>query len=173
MAELFTNFSISEIILCVIGIVVAIKWTINIKNTFKQEIDKFIKAKEDKDHLYAELKRRSNIQDRIEESVDKMIETIKMIDERINKNTEKLNDVYTVSEQMKNSMKNLTEADKVIIKAHISEKRKQALQDGYITQYDLEICEKMLECYQASNGNQKYINKFMEELRALPDKKKE
>lgn len=172
MTDLFKNFSLTEIILCVIGILVVIDWIIKFKNSVKAEFDKSLQEKEHDNYVNTEFKRRSEIQDGIAESVSEIKDSIKAINNRIDINTDRLGNVCNSTERLEDNIALLTDNNKVVIKAHISEAHTKAMKEGYITQYDLEICERMYENYCRNHGEQLFIKNFMEDLRKLPNEKK-
>lgn len=169
MMDLFNNFSFSEIAICVLGILLLIEWGIKFKNSVGGEFNKKVDQKVKDDHFQDEFKKRTTIQDEIKKSVSTITEAVNTINNRIDRNTEKLEKVCYTVDRLEKDIANLSEADHTIIKAHISDKHKTCMKANNISEFDLEICERMYGCYCQNNSNkQPFMEKLMNDLRKLP-----
>lgn len=151
MKELFTTYTVDEIVIFIILLAFAIKELITFidwaKERFKKQVDTAVEEENSETELLSKIN-----------SVDGKM---KDIADAINKNEE------TIGE-MKKTINLLVESDKDDIKAWITEKHHYFVYElGYIDDYNLDCMEKRFKHYQDEKGNS-FAGDLMDEVRKLP-----
>ena len=150
-ASVLKDFPISEILLCVIGVLVLIKWIIEYFDWGH---------KRTKDKYDQEAKRNKDIED-INEKLNQNSEDIKMLIEMQKQQNEKI-------EQQNLRIELLIDSDKDDIKAFITEKYHYFVEvKGWIDDYSLDCLERRFQHYKDENGNS-FVADLMSEIKRLP-----
>lgn len=150
-ASVLKDFPISEILLCIVGVLVLIKWII-------EYFDWGHKRTKDKYDQEAEHKK--NIED-INEKLNQNSEDIKMLIEMQKQQNEKI-------EQQNLRIELLIDSDKDDIKAFITEKYHYFVEvKGWIDDYSLDCLERRFQHYKDENGNS-FVADLMSEIKRLP-----
>lgn len=152
MEELFSQFSLSEIFLCIILLAVAIKGVIEFIDWCKKRIKQWYKKDTETETLQDDVDRRFHEEDArikaLEEQQAKTIEILEKMDEKVDL---------------------LISSDKDDIKSYLTTMHHQyCYHQGWIDTYNLECCERRYEHYKDEGGNS-FIANFMEDLRELPN----
>ena len=139
-ASVLKDFPISEILLCIVGVLVLIKWIIEYFDWGH---------KRTKDKYDQEAERKKNIED------------IKMLIEMQKQQNEKI-------EQQNLRIELLIDSDKDDIKAFITEKYHYFVEvKGWIDDYSLDCLERRFQHYKDENGNS-FVADLMSEIKRLP-----
>ena len=150
-ASVLKDFPISEILLCIIGVLVLVKWIIEYFDWGH---------KRTKDKYDQEAERKKNIED-INEKLNQNSEDIKMLIEMQKQQNEKI-------EQQNLRIELLIDSDKDDIKAFITEKYHYFVEvRGWIDDYSLDCLEKRFQHYRDENGNS-FVADLMSEIKRLP-----
>ena len=150
-ASVLKDFPISEILLCIIGVLVLVKWIIEYFDWGH---------KRTKDKYDQEAKRNKDIQD-INEKLNQNSEDIKMLIEMQKQQNEKI-------EQQNLRIELLIDSDKDDIKAFITEKYHYFVEvRGWIDDYSLDCLERRFQHYKDENGNS-FVADLMSEIKRLP-----
>ena len=150
-ASVLKDFPISEILLCIIGVLVLIKWIIEYFDWGH---------KRTKDKYDQEAKRNKDIED-INEKLNQNSEDIKMLIEMQKQQNEKI-------EQQNLRIELLIDSDKDDIKAFITEKYHYFVEvKGWIDDYSLDCLERRFQHYKDENGNS-FVADLMSEIKRLP-----
>lgn len=150
-ASVLKDFPISEILLCVIGVLVLIKWIIEYFDWGH---------KRTKDKYDQEAKQSKDIKD-INEKLNQNSEDIKMLIEMQKQQNEKI-------EQQNLRIGLLIDSDKDDIKAFITEKYHYFVEvRGWIDDYSLDCLERRFQHYKDENGNS-FVADLMSEIKRLP-----
>ena len=150
-ASVLKDFPISEILLCIIGVLVLIKWIIEYFDWGH---------KRTKDKYDQEAKRNKDIED-INEKLNQNSEDIKMLIEMQKQQNEKI-------EQQNLRIELLIDSDKDDIKAFITEKYHYFVEvRGWIDDYSLDCLERRFQHYKDENGNS-FVADLMSEIKRLP-----
>lgn len=150
-ASVLKDFPISEILLCIVGVLVLIKWIIEYFDWgHKRTTDKYDQ----------EAERKKNIED-INEKLNQNSEDIKMLIEMQKQQNEKI-------EQQNLRIELLIDSDKDDIKAFITEKYHYFVEvKGWIDDYSLDCLERRFQHYKDENGNS-FVADLMSEIKRLP-----
>lgn len=140
---LLATYSIKEIIISMIMLIVAMKGSFDFFDWIK------LKYKEKFDKDYQQKISEASYED-MEKKIDVLTETI---------NT-RLNNI-------ENSIKRLTDSDMHDIKGWIVEKHHSLTMQGWVDDFTMDTIEKRYSDYKAEGGNS-YIKGLMEEIRSLP-----
>ena len=150
-ASVLKDFPISEILLCIIGVLVLIKWIIEYFDWGH---------KRTKDKYDQEAKQSKDIKD-INEKLNQNSEDIKMLIEMQKQQNEKI-------EQQNLRIGLLIDSDKDDIKAFITEKYHYFVEvRGWIDDYSLDCLERRFQHYKDENGNS-FVADLMSEIKRLP-----
>ena len=150
-ASVLKDFPISEILLCIVGVLVLIKWIIEYFDWGH---------KRTKDKYDQESERKKNIED-INEKLNQNSEDIKMLIEMQKQQNEKI-------EQQNLRIELLIDSDKDDIKAFITEKYHYFVEvKGWIDDYSLDCLERRFQHYKDENGNS-FVADLMSEIKRLP-----
>lgn len=150
-ASVLKDFPISEILLCIIGVLVLIKWIIEYFDWGH---------KRTKDKYDQEAKQKTDIED-INEKLNQNSEDIKMLIEMQKQQNEKI-------EQQNLRIGLLIDSDKDDIKAFITEKYHYFVEvRGWIDDYSLDCLERRFQHYKDENGNS-FVADLMSEIKRLP-----
>ena len=150
-ASVLKDFPISEILLCIIGVLVLIKWIIEYFDWGH---------KRTKDKYDQEAERKKNIED-INKKLNQNSEDIKMLIEMQKQQNEKI-------EQQNLRIELLIDSDKDDIKAFITEKYHYFVEvRGWIDDYSLDCLERRFQHYKDENGNS-FVADLMSEIKRLP-----
>lgn len=150
-ASVLKDFPISEILLCIVGVLVLVKWIIEYFDWGH---------KKTKDKYDQEAERKKNIED-INEKLNQNSEDIKMLIEMQKQQNEKI-------EQQNLRIELLIDSDKDDIKAFITEKYHYFVEvKGWIDDYSLDCLEKRFQHYKDENGNS-FVADLMSEIKRLP-----
>lgn len=143
-ASVLKDFPISEILLCIIGALILVKWIIEYFDWgHKRTKDKYDQeAGHEKD--------------------------IKDINERLNQNSEDIKMLIEMQKQQNKRIELLIDSDKDDIKAFITKEYHYFVERvGWIDDYSLDCLEKRFLHYQDENGNS-FAEDLMSEIRRLP-----
>ena len=150
-ASVLKDFPISEILLCIVGVLVLIKWIIEYFDWGH---------KRTKDKYDQEAERKKDIED-INEKLNQNSEDIKMLIEMQKQQNEKI-------EQQNLRIELLIDSDKDDIKAFITEKYHYFVEvRGWIDDYSLDCLERRFQHYKDENGNS-FVADLMSEIKRLP-----
>lgn len=150
-ASVLKDFPISEILLCIVGVLVLIKWIVEYFDWGH---------KRTKDKYDQEAERKKNIED-INEKLNQNSEDIKMLIEMQKQQNEKI-------EQQNLRIELLIDSDKDDIKAFITEKYHYFVEvKGWIDDYSLDCLERRFQHYKDENGNS-FVADLMSEIKRLP-----
>ena len=150
-ASVLKDFPISEILLCIVGVLVLIKWIIEYFDWGH---------KRTKDKYDQEAKQKTDIED-INEKLNQNSEDIKMLIEMQKQQNEKI-------EQQNLRIELLIDSDKDDIKAFITEKYHYFVEvRGWIDDYSLDCLERRFQHYKDENGNS-FVADLMSEIKRLP-----
>ena len=150
-ASVLKDFPISEILLCIVGVLVLVKWIIEYFDWGH---------KRTKDKYDQEVERKKNIED-INEKLNQNSEDIKMLIEMQKQQNEKI-------EQQNLRIELLIDSDKDDIKAFITEKYHYFVEvKGWIDDYSLDCLERRFQHYKDENGNS-FVADLMSEIKRLP-----
>ena len=150
-ASVLKDFPISEILLCIVGVLVLVKWIIEYFDWGH---------KRTKDKYDQETERKKNIED-INEKLNQNSEDIKMLIEMQKQQNEKI-------EQQNLRIELLIDSDKDDIKAFITEKYHYFVEvKGWIDDYSLDCLERRFQHYKDENGNS-FVADLMSEIKRLP-----
>ena len=150
-ASVLKDFPISEILLCIVGVLVLVKWIIEYFDWGH---------KRTKDKYDQEAERKKNIED-INEKLNQNSEDIKMLIKMQKQQNEKI-------EQQNLRIELLINSDKDDIKAFITEKYHYFVEvRGWIDDYSLDCLEKRFQHYRDENGNS-FVADLMSEIKRLP-----
>ena len=150
-ASVLKDFPISEILLCIVGVLVLIKWIIEYFDWGH---------KRTKDKYDQEAKQKTDIED-INEKLNQNSENIKMLIEMQKQQNEKI-------EQQNLRIELLIDSDKDDIKAFITEKYHYFVEvRGWIDDYSLDCLERRFQHYKDENGNS-FVADLMSEIKRLP-----
>lgn len=150
-ASVLKDFPISEILLCIVGVLVLVKWIIEYFDWGH---------KKTKDKYDQEAERKKNIED-INEKLNQNSEDIKMLIEMQKQQNEKI-------EQQNLRIELLIDSDKDDIKAFITEKYHYFVEvKGWIDDYSLDCLERRFQHYKDENGNS-FVADLMSEIKRLP-----
>ena len=143
-ASVLKDFPISEILLCIIGVLILVKWIIEYFDWgHKRTKDKYDQEAEDK----------KNIED---------------INERLNQNSEDIKILIEMQKQQNKRIELLIDSDKDDIKAFITKEYHYFVERiGWIDDYSLDCLEKRFLHYQDEDGNS-FAEDLMSEIRRLP-----
>ena len=148
ITELLTTWSLSQVIIFIIALVLAIKELIGIIDFFKEKNNKFFVSKKEKEEL----------KDLVLETNNKLEDIIAHFDEAIKKHSD--------------TLQILIDSDKDDIKGYIVERYHHFMEQGYIDDFSMDVLEKRFAHYVAEGGNS-FIERIMNELRSLPNKPNE
>ena len=150
-ASVLKDFPISEILLCIVGVLVLVKWIIEYFDWGH---------KRTKDKYDQEAERKKNIED-INEKLNQNSEDIKMLIKMQKQQNEKI-------EQQNLRIELLIDSDKDDIKAFITEKYHYFVEvKGWIDDYSLDCLERRFQHYKDENGNS-FVADLMSEIKRLP-----
>ena len=150
-ASVLKDFPISEILLCIVGVLVLVKWIIEYFDWGH---------KRTKDKYDQEAERKKNIED-INEKLNQNSEDIKMLIEMQKQQNEKI-------EQQNLRIELLIDSDKDDIKSFITEKYHYFVEvKGWIDDYSLDCLERRFQHYKDENGNS-FVADLMSEIKRLP-----
>lgn len=147
MKDILANYSLSEIVVFVVLLMIAVKELISIVDWFKERArkvyDKDYNAKEEQERLENEI-----------EDLSKLYDEKKNIDDTF----DKINSLIEM----------LIESDKESIKAYITEKHHYfCYEREWIDDYSMECLEKRFAVYEKEHGNS-FVKGLMNEIRSLP-----
>ena len=175
MLELLTTYEISDILIFIVILALAIKEFINFIDWAKKKIDSFkqeeildqkeqdkidgydakLKANSDK-ILFLET-RMSNFEKRLENAEREFEAFLKQQNEINNSHLQTLVKKVNI----------LLDSDKEDIKAYVTEKHHYYLHRGWVDDFTLECIEKRFQCYQEEDGNS-FVGNLVNDLRKLP-----
>lgn len=155
MKDLLANYSVSEIIVFIVLLTLAVKELITltdwIKNRLNNGFDKGYQAREEREEIREDIEELNN-------SYNKKEETDSSAFNKINEKFEKMDKLIDM----------LVESDKENIKAYITEKHHYFVYEKkWIDDYSLECLEKRFAIYEKEHGNS-FVGGLMDEIRALP-----
>lgn len=151
MVELLSMYSVSEIMIFIIVLGLAIKELFTFIDWVRDRIKKYFNKEVDSKEILQKLEQKNKEQD-------------ERIDQILSFQTEISNQVTTILKQVQN----LTVSDRDAIKAYITKEHHQfCYENGWIDDYSLDCLEKRFSRYKDEGGNS-FVESLMEELRALP-----
>lgn len=143
-ASVLKDFPISEILLCIVGVLVLVKWIVD----YFDWGHKRTKEKYDEESSHAK-----NIDD---------------INKRLDQNSEDIKQLIEMQKQTNENVQLLLESDKDDIKSFITEKFHYFVeQRGWIDDYSLDCLERRYKHYKEEKGNS-FVADLMFEIRRLP-----
>lgn len=143
-ASVLKDFPISEILLCIVGVLILIKWGVEYFDWGH---------KRTKDKYDQETEHKKDIED---------------INERLNQNSEDIKMLIEMQKQQNKRIELLIDSDKDDIKAFITKEYHYFVERvGWIDDYSLDCLEKRFLHYQDENGNS-FAEDLMSEIRRLP-----
>ena len=154
MEELFTNYSMSEIVIFMVVLAFAVKELVTFIDWGRDRLRKVY----DKD--YKSIEERKKLEEEIDD-LNKFYSEKKKVDDtfaKIDRTFEKINERIDM----------LIESDKEDIKSYITEKHHFFVYgQGWIDDHSLECLERRFAVYQQEHGNS-FVEGLMNEIRALP-----
>ena len=174
MLELLTTYEISDILIFIVILALAIKEFINFIDWIKKKVDSFkqeeildqkeqdkidgydAKLKANSDKILSLETRMSNLEKRLE-NAEREFETFLKQQNEINNSLQTLVKKVNI----------LLDSDKEDIKAYVTEKHHYYLHRGWIDDFTLECIEKRFQCYQEEEGNS-FVENLVNDLRKLP-----
>lgn len=158
MADLFSKYSVSEIVIFIIALAVAVKEFITFidwgKDKIRNTYDKSNKSKESHKELRNEI---NELNDKLNKLFDE--------NKRVN---EKLAEINLTFENVNNRVEMLIDSDKEDIKAYITEKHHFFVYErGWVDDHSLDCLERRFAVYKQEHGNS-FAEDLMNEIRALP-----
>lgn len=174
MLELLTAYEISDILIFIVILALAVKEFISFVDWVKKKIDSFkqeeildqkeqdkidsydAKLKANSDKILSLETRMSNLEKRLEETEQEFRTFLKQQNE-INNNLQILMKKVNI----------LLDSDKEDIKAYVTEKHHYYIHRRWIDDFTLECIEKRFQCYQEEEGNS-FVENLVNDLRKLP-----
>ncbi len=158
MADFFSRYSVSEIVIFIIALAFAVKEFITFvdwgKDRLKTTYDKSNKSKENHRELRNEINELNN---KLNQLFDE--------NKRVN---EKLTDINRSFENVNKRVEMLIDSDKEDIKAYITEKHHFFVYErGWVDDHSLDCLEHRFAVYKQEHGNS-FAEGLMNEIRALP-----
>lgn len=154
MKELLQTYNISEIILFIFLILIAVKEVIELYRYFKGMIKGGLKK-----------------EDYYEDKINEVIEKVDTLSERYNKTLiemKNIQDEYNNHfEEQGKSLTILLESDRDDIKGYIVEKHHHFTQQGWIDDFSMDVLTRRFKHYKDEGGNS-YAERLMKELDQLP-----
>ena len=151
MLTLLQRYSISEILIFIILLALAIKGVISFIDWTVEKIRKVF----NKEHNKIDEKRK------IAEILDEDAQLIASLQQQQAETDKVLNSLSTKIDM-------LIESDKDAIRAYITKEHHYFCQQGWIDDFSLDCIERRFSHYEAEGGNS-FIKAFMEDLRQLPN----
>lgn len=161
MLELLSTFSVDQIVVYTIMLILAIKGGVDLIVWAKGLYQK----KFNKDH--SKLNKQEMLEQHYENCKEQQIESIKKyetLSSKIDSLTETMN---TKADKIEAQLKQLTESDMHDIKGWIVEKHHSLITQEWVDDFTMDTLEKRYADYVAEDGNS-YVESLMTELRALP-----
>lgn len=149
MKELLTTYSISDILVFIVLIALAIRGVVTFYDWGKSRL----KAIFDQDHIM------ESKQKEIDEKINKYDVLLTMIQE----NQDHLNGRLDMLDERINL---LVESDKDSIKSYLVDKHKEVTRQGYIDSYDYDVFLKRYSHYKDEGGNS-YIGDLVDEVKKI------
>ena len=151
MSELLSSYSISEIIIILITVCLAIKGLVSFYDWGKQRVDRIYnkeyQEKEDRAQFVENIKMLNEEREKINETLNKFDDTFKTVNQQIGM---------------------LIDSDKEAIKSFIVKEHHTFVYDrGWIDDYSLECIERRFAVYKQEHGNS-FVEGLMDEIRELP-----
>jgi len=161
MLDLLSTFSVEQIILYTVMLILAIKGAIDLgswcynqyKIKFNKDHDAITKQNTLEEHYQKCLSQHKESIARYEEINNKLDVLTKTMDERVN--------------QIEGKIDQLTVSNMHDIKGWIVDKHHILTKRGWVDDFTMDILEKRFSDYKKEGGNS-YVGGLMEELRALP-----
>lgn len=151
MINLLSTYSLTEIIIFLVLVVLAIKELFTLIDWVKDRLKKHFSKEDNSTSLFHKLEEKDQQQ-------DNQIEQIIELQKQMQKDTE------TILQKIETLM----ESDKDAIKAFITKEHHYfCYEQGWIDDYNLDCLEKRFKHYKEENGNS-FVESLMEEIRALP-----
>ena len=163
MLELFTTFSISQIIVFTITLALAIKGCVDFFDWCKNKYQ----AKFDKDHT--KLNKEQALEEHYIRCSEQHKESMRLysnVENKIDKMNQSINNRFDAIEE---SIDTLKQSDMHDIKSWIVEKHHILMENGWVDDFTMDTLEKRFLDYVKEGGNT-YVEKLMNEIRALPHK---
>ena len=161
MLELFTAFSVKQIIIFTIMLALAIRGGGDFFDWCRGRYER----KFNKDHN--KLNKQIALEEHYEKCKEQHIESIEHYTE-LKKKIDLLTEVMDARlDVMEESIDKLTESDMHSIKSWIVEKHHKLMKQGKVDDFTMDTLEKRFGDYKKEGGNS-YIDGLMEEMRALP-----
>ncbi len=147
MEALFSNYSLTDILIFLVLLVLAIKEALSIKDWFKERFSKI------SNKSLASKKEKEKMQEDIED-LNKFYQEKEVVDRGF--------------ENINRQIAMLIESDREAIKAYITEQHHHFVYEvGWIDDYSLDCLEKRYSIYEREEGNS-FVLGLMNELRDLP-----
>lgn len=149
MKELFTTYTVDQIVMFIILLACAIKGAVGFYDWAKERLGKIIETKTKKNKEQQDIEIRFDVENN---QIQEVIEHQKVTDAKLDKITD--------------SIQLLIQSDKDDIKSWITEKHHYFCNLGYIDSYSLDTIEKRYSHYQQEGGNS-FVESLMNEIRSL------
>lgn len=162
MIELLSTLTVTQVIVFIILILLALKEALSLYDFFKNRLDK----KYDDDD-----KDKKQIEDIFEElkALKQEIKTQEKNYEKLNNNIIKLKSDWEQKEvKRENTLELLVNSDKDAIKSFIVKEHHHFIEEGWIDDFSLDTIERRYTHYKEEGGNS-YIHDLIKDLRELPN----
>ena len=174
MLELLTTYEISDILIFIVILALAIKEFINFIDWAKKKIDSFKQEEildqkeQDKiDGYDAKLKANSNKILSLETRMSNLEKRLENAEREFETFLKQQNEINNSLQTLVKKVNILLDSDKEDIKAYVTEKHHYYLHRGWIDDFTLECIEKRFQCYQEEEGNS-FVENLVNDLRKLP-----
>ena len=161
MLELLAAFSVEQILVFSIMLVLAIKGGVDL---FDWAHEKYIK-KFNKDHLA--LNQQESLKQQHEEYIKQQTESLERYVALENKLYSLTEDINKKVNNIESQLAQLTKSDMHDIKSWVVEKHHYLTEQGWVDDFTMDTIEKRFEDYKKEKGNS-YVAGLVEEIRALP-----
>lgn len=161
MLELLSTFSVDQIVVYTIMLILAIKGGVDLGIWAKELYQK----KFNKD--YSKLNQKEALEQHYKDCEERHIKTIKKYEALLNEVDSLAETTNTKMEKIEAQLEQLTKSDMHDIKSWIVEKHHSLMTQGWVDDFTMDTLEKRYSDYVSEDGNS-YVKGLMTELRALP-----
>lgn len=161
MLELLSAFSVDQIVVYTIMLILAIKGGVDLVIWAKELYQK----KFNKDHL--KLNQQEMLEQHYEDCEERHIESIKKYEALLSEIDSLTETMNTRVDRVEARLSQLTKSDMHDIKGWIVEKHHSLMIQGWVDDFTMDTLEKRYADYVSEDGNS-YVKGLMTELRALP-----
>lgn len=154
MANLFTHYSLSEVIVFIVVLFFAAKEFISSFDWAKDRLRMYYRDETRCDEAHEALKKKINELNGLFEEKQRFEDAVERI--------------WGMFDKIEGQIVMLIDSDREAIKAYITERHHFFVYErGWIDDYSLECLERRYKIYQEEDGNS-FVEHLMEEIRALP-----